>query len=36
MIDTGNDAVYLWAEIEENEVVGNIYEHLDYLKKRGN
>lgn len=36
VIDTGSDAVYLWAEIEENEVVGNIYEHLDYLKKRGN
>ena len=36
VIDTGSDAVYLWTEIEENEVVGNIYEHPDYLKKRGN
>ena len=36
VIDTGSEAVNLWTEIEENEVVGNIYEHPDYLKKRGN
>ena len=36
LIDTGNDAVYLWTEIEENEVLGNIYENKEYLKKRGN
>lgn len=36
VIDTGDDAVTLWSEIEENEVVDNIYENLEYLKKRGN
>ncbi len=35
VIDTGNDAVLLWTEVEENEVVGNIYEAPEYLKKRG-
>ena len=32
VIDTGSDAVYLWAEIEENEVVGNIYENKELLE----
>ena len=36
VIDTGSEAVNLWTEIEENEVVGNIYENKEYLKKRGN
>lgn len=36
LIDTGNDAVHLWTEIEENEVIGNVYEQPEYLKKRGN
>lgn len=35
VIDTGNDAVLLWTEIEENEVIGNVYEQPEYLKKRG-
>lgn len=26
VIDTGNDAVHLWTEVEENEVIGNVYE----------
>lgn len=26
VIDTGSEAVYLWTEIEENEVIGNVYE----------
>ncbi|HEO8355189.1 TPA: hypothetical protein VBX25_002060 [Streptococcus agalactiae] len=29
LIDTGTDAVYLWSEIEENEVVGNVYQNSD-------
>ena len=32
LIDTGTDDDYLWAETEENEVVGNIYEHPDLLE----
>ena len=36
VIDTGSEAVNLWTEIEENEVLGNIYENKEYLKKRGN
>lgn len=36
VIDIGNDAVHLWTEVEENEVIGNIYENPEYLKKRGN
>lgn len=35
VIDTGSDAMHLWTEIEENEIVGNIYENPEYLKKRG-
>lgn len=35
VIDTGNDAVPLWSEIEENEVVGNIHEQPELLKKVG-
>lgn len=26
VIDTGSEAVNLWTEIEENEVIGNVYE----------
>lgn len=32
LIDTGTDAVYLWSEIEENEVIGNIYENPELLE----
>ncbi|MCW0979031.1 YopX family protein [Streptococcus anginosus] len=28
--------MHLWTEIEENEVIGNVYEQPEYLKKRGN
>lgn len=35
VIDTGSEAVNLWTEIEENEVIGNVYEQPEYLKKRG-
>ena len=35
VIDTGDDAVPLWSEIEENEVVGNIHEQPELLKKVG-
>ena len=31
-IDTGSDAVYLWSEIDENEVLGNIYENPELLE----
>lgn len=34
VIDTGNDAVLLWTEIEENEVIGNIYENQIFEEKR--
>lgn len=33
VIDTGNDAVHLWTEIEENEVVGNIYENAEMVRE---
>lgn len=33
VIDTGSDAVYLWTELEENEVVGNIYENLELVEE---
>ena len=36
VIDTGSEAVNLWTEIEENEVIGNICENKEFLKKRGN
>lgn len=32
LIDTGTDAVYLWSEIEENEVVGNVYKNSELLE----
>ena len=35
VIDTGSEAVNLWTEIEENEVIGNVYEQPEYLKKKG-
>ncbi|WP_372986943.1 YopX family protein [Streptococcus uberis] len=34
VIDTGCDAVFLWTEIEENEVLGNIYETPDLIEVR--
>lgn len=33
LIDTGTDAVYLWSEIEENEVIGNIYQNSELLER---
>ncbi|HGQ0619424.1 TPA: YopX family protein [Streptococcus pneumoniae] len=30
VIDTGSDAVCLWTEIEENEIIGNIYENKEF------
>lgn len=35
VIDTGSEAVNLWTEIEENEVIGNVYERPEYLKGIG-
>lgn len=35
VIDTGSEAVNLWTEIEENEVIGNVYEQPDYLRGVG-
>lgn len=32
VIDTGSVAVRLWYEIDESEVLGNIYENLEFLK----
>lgn len=32
VIDTGTDAVYLWSEIEENEVIGNVYQNSDLIE----
>lgn len=32
VIDTGSDAVCLWTEIEENEIIGNIYENKEFLE----
>lgn len=34
VIDTGSDAVDLWSEIDENEVLGNIYENLELLEDK--
>lgn len=34
VIDTGNDAVRLWTEVEENEVIGNIYENKEFLEEK--
>ena len=36
MNDCEQLASHLWSEVEENEVVGNVYESPEYLKKRGN
>lgn len=30
VIDTGSDVVCLWTEIEENEIIGNIYENKEF------
>ena len=35
VIDTGSEAVNLWTEIEENEVIGNVYEQPEYLRGTG-
>ncbi len=32
VIDTGSDAVCLWTEIEENEIIGNVYENPELLE----
>lgn len=32
VIDTGSDAVCLWTEIEENEIIGSIYENPELLE----
>ncbi|CEY03959.1 TPA: hypothetical protein VTM37_001939 [Streptococcus pneumoniae] len=32
VIDTGSVAVRLWSEIDESEVLGNIYENLEFLE----
>ena len=32
VIDTGNAAVSLWTEIDENEVLGNVYENPDLVE----
>ncbi|VPP66587.1 phage protein [Streptococcus pneumoniae] len=32
VIDTGSVAVRLWFEIDESEVLGNIYENLEFLE----
>lgn len=34
VIDTGSDAVNLWSEIDENEVLGNIYENPELLEEK--
>lgn len=34
VIDTGSDAVCLWTEIEENEIIGNIYENPELLEEK--
>ena len=34
VIDTGSDAVDLWSEIDENEVIGNIYENPELLEDK--
>lgn len=33
VIDTGSDAVCLWTEIEENEIIGNVYENPELLEE---
>ncbi|WP_155962157.1 YopX family protein [Streptococcus ruminantium] len=32
VIDTGKEAVYLWSEVDENEVIGNIYENPELVE----
>lgn len=34
VIDTGNNAVRLWTEIEENEILGNVYENKELLEEK--
>lgn len=31
LIDTSTDAILLWSEVEENEVIGNIYENRELV-----
>ncbi|WP_156009744.1 YopX family protein [Streptococcus ruminantium] len=33
VIDTGEELIPLWSEIEENIVIGNIYEHPELVEK---
>ncbi|QHF55438.1 MULTISPECIES: YopX family protein [Streptococcus] len=33
MIDTGEELIPLWSEIEETIVIGNIYEHPELMEK---
>lgn len=33
VIDTGTDAVDLWTETDENEVIGNIYQNSELLER---
>lgn len=33
VIDTGSEAVNLWTEIEENEVIGNVYENAEMVRE---
>lgn len=32
IIDAGSDAVFLWSEIDENLVIGNIYENPELME----
>lgn len=34
VIDTGSVAVRLWSKIDESEVLGNIYENLEFLEEK--
>ncbi|NLD08915.1 MAG: hypothetical protein GX667_04905, partial [Xanthomonadaceae bacterium] len=33
-IDLGNDAIKLWTESDQNEVVGNIHENPELLENK--
>lgn len=34
LIDTGTEAIKLWSEIEENFIIGNIYENPDLVEEQ--